>query len=136
MNFIKRSLFKPFILVLFFTLAGPGISCAQSFNTQPENAIVVLKFKTQPDKGAAAVAELKKLIEKVKHEPHFVSIKIHVDPEDKTNIMLYEEWEDLSYYRTSHMTTEHLEKFKANSVNFLAGPPEISFWTVEKEFRN
>ena len=32
------------------------------------------------------------------------------------------------------MQTEHLQKFIEKSNLFLAGPPEISFWKVEKEF--
>jgi quinol monooxygenase YgiN len=99
-----------------------------------EHVVVVLKFKAQPDKGAMAVSELMKLLEKVKQEPHFVSIRLHIDPNDNTNIMLYEEWEDLQYYNTIHMETEHLKAFQVNSRNFLTGPPDISYWKVEKVF--
>lgn len=97
-----------------------------------QNVIVLLKFKAQQDKGVQAVSELTDLFEKVKDEPNFVSIKLHVDPNDNTSIMLYEEWEDLSYYNAEHMNTAHLQAFMANSINFLTGPPEITFWEVKK----
>ena len=61
-----------------------------------ENTIVMLKFKAQPEKGAQTVTELNSLIENVQKEPNFVSIKMHIDPNDNTNIMLYEEWEDVN----------------------------------------
>ena len=77
---------------------------------------------------------LTKLIEHVKQEPHFVKIKMHVDPEDSSNILLYEEWEDLTYYRTDHMNTDHLQGFMAASQNFLLGPPDVTFWEVKKVF--
>ncbi|MGB5236138.1 MAG: putative quinol monooxygenase [Flavobacteriaceae bacterium] len=98
------------------------------------NLIVLVKYKTQPDKGSTAVSELFKLIEKVEQEPHFVNIKLHVDPDDNTNILLYEEWDDGAYYKSDHMNTPHLQDFIAESRSFLAGPPEISFWEVKREF--
>lgn len=99
-----------------------------------KNVIVLLKFKSQPEKGDKTVLELTKLIEKVKEEPHFVSIKLHVDPKNPTNVLLYEEWEDASYYNNEHMNTNHIKSFMANSTNFLSGPPDITFWEVQRVF--
>ena len=100
-----------------------------------ENAIVILKFKAQPGKSQEAVSELEALFEKVKEEPNFASIKLHVDPNDDTNILLYEEWEDVVYYQNEHMSTDHLKAFMENSAKFLAGPPEVTFWEVENVYR-
>lgn len=102
---------------------------------QKKNIIVVVKYKAQPAKESETVSALTDLITDVKKEPHFVNIKLHVDPKDKTNILLYEEWSDESYFISEHMATEHLQKFIKNSRNFLAGSPEISFWQIEKEFK-
>jgi quinol monooxygenase YgiN len=113
-------------------------SCSQPSNTTNGNSVqknvVLLKFKSQPNKGALAVEELIKLIDKVKDEPNFISIKLHVDPEDETNILLYEEWEDLSYYKNEHMNTVHLKNFMSSSMEFLTGPPEVTFWVSKKYF--
>lgn len=115
------------------------VSCSQSdSNTDSEanqNHIVLLKFKAQPDKGSMTVSELTRLIEKVKEEPHFISIKLHVDPKDDSNILLYEKWQDLSYYQNEHMNTDHLKDFMTNSSNFLIGPPEVTFWETKKVFK-
>ncbi|MGI9547361.1 MAG: putative quinol monooxygenase [Flavobacteriaceae bacterium] len=125
------------MILLFstFVLIGCDFSDKHLDNSATNNTIVLVKYKVQPDKGGEAVSELTKLIEKVKQEPHFVNIKLHIDLKDNTNILLYEEWEDLVYYNTEHMNTAHLQEFIANSRNFLAGPPEISLWNVERIFK-
>ncbi|WP_349352822.1 MULTISPECIES: putative quinol monooxygenase [unclassified Flagellimonas] len=117
------------LLIVTVFLIGWGVE-QDTVTTEP-TTIVVLKFKAQPNKSDQAISALNKLFEKVKEEPNFVSIKLHIDPVDHTNIMLYEEWEDQSYYNNEHMNTAHLQSFMANSVNFLTGPPEISFWEVK-----
>jgi quinol monooxygenase YgiN len=124
------------VIVLFFALALIGFDASdrRTESSETTNTIVVLKFKTQADKGPETVSELTNLIEKVKQEPYFVNIKLHIDPNDNTNILLYEEWEDISYYNSEHMNTDHLKEFQANSTNFLTGPPEISIWKVERVF--
>ena len=104
-------------------------------NSELKNTIVLLKFKAQTDKGSKSVSELIKLFDKVRQEPHFVSIKLHVDPKDDTNILLYEEWEDSAYYSSEHMNTAHMQEFMVNSKGFLSGPPEISFWNMEGVFK-
>ena len=85
-----------------------------------EHVVVLVKYKTQPSKEKDAINSLTELINKVKKEPHFVKIKLHVDSKDKTNILLYEEWDDETYYNSSHMTTDHLQKFIGDSRNFLS----------------
>ncbi len=129
-----KSLLKLFFLCSTFILIGCNSSNKQSDTSETKNTIVILKFKAQPDKGTEAVTDLIKLLENVKNEPHFVNIKLHIDPIDNTNIMLYEEWDDESYYNTEHMETDHIQEFMANSSKFLMGPPDISFWYVQNVF--
>lgn len=99
-----------------------------------QNLIVLVKYKTQPLKSREAIAGLTKLIQDVKKEPNFVNITLHVDPKDDSNILLYEEWSDETYYNGDHMKTIHLQSFMEDSRAFLAGPPEISQWKIEREF--
>ena len=123
-------------IIVAFTLVLTGCQSSDNNtdNDTMQNTIVILKFKTQPDKGAKTISELTGLIEKVKLEPNFVEIKLHVDSKDNTNILLYEEWENENYYKTKHMETDHMQDFMTKSRNFLTGPPEITFWKIEKEF--
>lgn len=126
---------KFILLVSSLILMGYSNGNKEVDTTAEENIIVLVKYKAQPDKGVTAISELTKLIEKVKQEPHFITVKLLVDPKDNTNILLHEEWNNASYYNGEHMNTAHLQEFIANSRNFLTGPPEISFWTIENEFK-
>ena len=119
-----------FILWLLFVLTTFNLTSAYSQNNN--NIIVLVKYKTQPGKESLAISAIKTLIDKVKKEPHFIDILIHVDPIDKSNILLYEKWENEDYYKDAHMKTVHLQQFINDSRTFLAGPPDISFWKLEK----
>ena len=103
-------------------------------NSDYNNLYVMVKYKSQPEKQNEALSALNSLILEVKKEPNFVNIKVLVDPEDKTNIMLFEEWSDEAYYKGEHMKTPHLQQFIGDSRNFLAGPPDISFWKLNSNY--
>ena len=64
---------------------------SESVNNENNNLTVLVNYKLQPEKQAEVLAALNALILEVKKEPHFVNIKMFVDQEDKTNILLYEE---------------------------------------------
>lgn len=130
----NRLFVKSVLILAVLIFAGWGLKNNNETNN-PKNIIVLVKYKTQPSKEKETIAALTELIENVRKEPHFVYIKLHVDPKDNTNILLYEKWNNESYYTSKHMQTAHLQKFIGDSKNFLAGPPEISFWNVEKEFK-
>ena len=103
-------------------------------NSDYNNLYVMVKYKSQPEKQNEALSALNSLVLEVKKEPNFVNIKVLVDPEDKTNIMLFEEWSDEAYYKGEHMKTPHLQQFIGDSRNFLAGPPDISFWKLNSNY--
>lgn len=107
---------------------------SESIDKKNSNLTVLVKYKSQPDKYENALSALNVLILEVKKEPNFVNIKMLVDPADETNILLYEEWSDEVYYKGDHMNTPHLQKFIDDSRNFLAGPPEISFWNLNSNY--
>lgn len=98
--------------------------------------IVLVEYSIQTSKSDVAIARLSELIENVRMEPHFVNIKLHINSKDESKILLYEEWSDATYYNSTHMKTQHLQKFISDSRAFLAGPPNISQWKIEKEFKS
>lgn len=114
------------LLSLIFILAVFNFTSADAQSNK--NLVVLVKYKTQPGKDSIALVELKNLVAKVKNEPNYVTIIIHVDPSDKSNILLYEQWSDENYYKGEHMKTAHLQQFMTDARLFLAGPPEITFW--------
>ena len=103
-----------------------------AYSQDNKNLIVLVKYKTQPGKDSLALSSLKSLVAKVKKEPHYVNILIHVDPADNSNILLYEQWANEDYYKGEHMRTPHLQQFMADARIFLGGPPEITYWKIEK----
>ncbi|MCK0125405.1 antibiotic biosynthesis monooxygenase [Gelidibacter sp. F2691] len=122
-------------------LSAVFLLMACNANTKPtdsdteDHIVVLVSYKSQPNKEAQTYNELTKLIEHVKNESHFISIKLHVNAKDSANILLYEEWDDEIYYQTEHMQTAYLQQFISDSRNFLTGPPEISFWKLDKHFK-
>lgn len=117
------------ILSLIFALTATCFTSAYSQNNK--NLIVLVKYKTQPGKDSLALSSLKSLVAKVKKEPNYVNIIIHVDPMDKSNILLYEQWANEDYYKGEHMKTPHLQQFMTDARLFLGGPPEITYWKME-----
>lgn len=134
MKTIKSFASKFILLTSIFILIACNSTEKQSDVIKEENIIVLVHYKTQPNKGNRALTEITKLIEKVKLEPHFENLKLHVNTTDNTNIFLYEVWSNEEYYKGDHMKTEHIQEFITISRNFLAFPPEISIWKVEKDF--
>ena len=126
------------IFIYFVLLSTLIFSCKEQNvlieNSDYNNLYVMVKYKSQPEKQNEALSALNSLVLEVKKEPNFVNIKVLVDPEDKTNIMLFEEWSDEAYYKGEHMNTPHLQKFIGDSRNFLAGPPDISFWKLNSNY--
>ncbi len=118
------------ITLLFILLSVMIVSFGFLNQTGTNEVYVLVKYKAQPNKSEQALVALKNLVNKVKEEPNYKKIIIHTDPADPTNILLYEHWDDEAYYTGDHMNTPHLQKFITDSREFLAGPPEITFWKV------
>jgi quinol monooxygenase YgiN len=66
---------------------------------EKNNLTVLVKYKSQPEKQEDVLAALNALILEVNKEPNLVNIKMLVDPKDKLNILLFEEWSDEAYYK-------------------------------------
>lgn len=121
----------PLIIVLIAFL-GTSFSYLDS-NPSKNDLYVLIKYKAQSGKAKMAIEKLEGLITEVEKEPNYVNVTMLVDPADPTSILLYEQWQDEAYYKGEHMQTAHLQQFIKDSRDFLAGPPEISFWKKAKE---
>lgn len=113
---------------------GLSISSCGSKGDPADHIIVIVKYKAQPNKVIDALTNLKTLMDEVKKEDHFVSVRIHVDQKDNSNILLYEEWDDEEYYKNQHMKTKHLEDFIVASQEFIVAPPDITYWKVNASY--
>lgn len=132
----KKTVLKILLLFIFSFVSCNEKSELMTPENNQKNLIVLVEYNIQPTKSNDAIAGLTELIENVTKEPYFVSIKFHTELNDNSKILLYEVWSDETYYNTAHMQTEHLQQFIENSRAFLAGPPNISQWKIEKEFKH
>ena len=123
-----------FAAAITFLFTGCEKEKTSSADEGKNNLFVLVKYKTLPGKHDEALSALNSLILEVKTEPHFVNIKLFVDPADPTNILLYEQWTDEAYYKGEHMNTPHLQKFMGDAREFLAGPPDISSWKLNRDY--
>ncbi len=130
----KITLFLIFLLVgttFFFLSCNERMDTNNNTTDNAKDLVVLVKYKTQLAQENEALTALKALIENVKKEPNYVSIKMLVDPIDKSNILLYEQWRDETYYKGEHMNTPHLQQFMKEARLYLAGPLDISFWKIK-----
>ena len=94
----------------------------------------LIHYRAQPEKADIALAELASLIATViSRESECLGIRLYRDPADAERLLLYERWSDGEYYTGPHMETPHLQSFIARSGEFLAGPPDITLWQLQRE---
>lgn len=97
---------------------------------------VIISYRAQPEKADTALRELAGLIATVvATEPDCRGIRLYQDPSDPTRFLLYERWTSREAYLGDHLHMPYLESFKARAPEFLAGPPEITFWSLRAEER-
>ena len=92
-----RSLLSFFIMMFFLSVTCAGMGTIQRERKSPpvmKEITVLVKYKALPGKEDLALKTLAGLLKEVSKEPHYVNIVLHVDPMDKTNILLYEQWSD------------------------------------------
>lgn len=123
-----------FAAAITFLFTGCEKEKTSSVEEGKNNLFVLVNYKAQPGKHDDALSTLNSLILEVKKEPNFVNIKMFVDPSDQTNILLYEQWTDEEYYNGDHMNTPHIQKFMGDAREFLAGPPDISSWKLNRDY--
>lgn len=92
-------------------------------------SVVLIHYRAQPDKVDVARASLMQLVATVTAtEKDCLGIEVHESADDAGRFMLFERWTSREAYQGPHMVTPHLKAFIAGAGEFLAGPPEISYW--------
>jgi quinol monooxygenase YgiN len=101
-------------------------------NTQP--VVVLIHYRALAGQEEVAARELAALIEKVvASEPDCSGITMLRESADPTRILLHELWTTREAYLGPHMRTPHIQDFVRRAGEFMAGPPEISFWQTYAE---
>ena len=97
----------------------------------PAPITVLIADRALPGEAARAVRELGELIASVfSLEPDCLAIRMLRDEADPERLLLVEAWTSRAAYLGPHLETPHLGAFRARAAEFLAGPPEISFWST------
>lgn len=96
-------------------------------NTDP--VVVLITYRARPGHEEQARKELTSLISTVvEQEQNCAGISMLQDKGDPARILLHELWTDREAYLGPHMQTPHIQAFIQRAGEFMAGPPEISFW--------
>ena len=94
-----------------------------------QDVTVAIRYEARPGKADTAVRELTNLINTVvKEEPACRGIWLHQDTGTPEKLLLVEHWTSQEAYTGPHMQTPHITAFVRRAFEFLAGPPEITFW--------
>lgn len=94
------------------------------------SVMVLITYRSQPGKAEVTRDELQKLINTVvATEKDCLGIQLLQSADTPEQFLLVERWTSRRAYEGPHMTTAHLQAFIAGSREFLAGPPDISFWS-------
>ena len=90
---------------------------------------VLIRYLAQAGRAAQAKEELAALVKVVlAEEPACRGIWIHENTSAPEQLLLVEQWADEASYTGPHMQTPHIQAFMARAREFIAGPPEITFW--------
>jgi quinol monooxygenase YgiN len=96
---------------------------------QKTDVTVIIRYEAKPGMSERAVRELSELIGTVvQEEPACRGIWLHQDTGTPEKLLLVEHWTSQEAYTGPHMQTPHLTAFVERAFEFLAGPPEITFW--------
>lgn len=90
---------------------------------------VVIRYEAKPGMAGTAVRELTALINTVvKEESACRGIWMHQDTGTPEKLLLVEHWTSQEAYTGPHMQAPHLTAFVGRAFEFMAEPPEITFW--------
>lgn len=97
--------------------------------TSTSDIVVIVRYTAQAGHADQALAAIAQLVATVRAtEPETGGIAILQDAADKTRITLIEHWPSRELFLGPHMQQPHIQRFIERSRDFLAGPPDISFW--------
>jgi quinol monooxygenase YgiN len=91
--------------------------------------VVLIRYTAQAGREEQALSAISELVATVRAvEPQTSGITILRDTEDNAKITLIEHWPSQEQFLGPHMKQPHILQFMQRSREFLAGPPDISFW--------
>lgn len=93
--------------------------------------IVCVGYTALPGRADAARQAIAALVGTVlAREPACGGITILQGADDPARITLIERWPSRELFLGPHMQQPHIQSFIRQAGEFLAGPPDITFWQV------
>jgi quinol monooxygenase YgiN len=91
--------------------------------------VVLISYTAQPGQEERTLGEITALVATVvADEDACHGIELIHGADDPGRIMLIERWTSREAYEGPHMQTAHMADFIDRAAEFVAGPPDISFW--------
>lgn len=102
---------------------------AETVSAKEPEVIVIVRYTAQSGKESQALSAITELVAKANSvESRTGTISILRNVADKRFITLIEKWPSQERFIGPHMAQPHIVQFIERSSEFLAGPPDISFW--------
>ena len=91
--------------------------------------VVIVVYRALPDHVDAAKSAISTLIATVQSdEPDCGGITMLQDSGEPARFTLIEQWPSQEIFLGPHMQQPHIQAFIQGAGEFLAGPPDITFW--------
>ena len=91
--------------------------------------VVFVSYTALPGQAEAAKQALAALVATVlSSESECAGITLLQNASDATRFTLVERWPSQAVFLGPHMQQPHIQAFIRGAGEFLAGPPDISFW--------
>jgi quinol monooxygenase YgiN len=91
--------------------------------------VVLVGYRALPERVERAKKAITALVATVQStEPDCGGITMLQDANDPTRMTLIEYWPSQERFLGPHMQQPHIQSFIQGAGEFLAGPPDISFW--------
>ena len=92
---------------------------------------VIAYHRAKPGKERALRKALLAVCAPTRLEKGCLNYDLHVSPDDPGFLVLHENWESKADL-DAHLTSPHIDAFRAIAPELLAEPPEITLWTEIK----
>lgn len=92
---------------------------------------ILVAYHAQPGKADIARRAIRALVDTVlAREPECAGITMLQDANEPGRFTLVERWPSQAVFLGPHMQQPHIQAFIQGAGDFLAGPPDISFWNA------
>jgi len=89
---------------------------------------MVVTIRLKPGAEEEYASNLKGVLDRMRYEPSFINTVVHRDPDDSTNLMLYETWADRDEFFTVQMTRDYRRRYEERLPHLIRSPRQMVIW--------